>query len=177
VPRTSVRIFINAPGHQPDTAMKWLNSIDQVCVGFRPCGLRDKVRQAPKAKAPTSARPSAFAKAMADKTSRPVLRWCNTVRLGRAVVPLTRGGCGTQPDPVHWVDTPWSVPSRGRAGSCRAAAHARQHKRSVVRPLGPVGRKTRRAQDSVYSFRLLRAGFEPFRVCANPTRLYRWANR
>jgi len=32
--------------------------------------------------------------------------------------------------------------------------------------LRAVGRKTRRAQETVYSFRLLRAGFEPFRACA-----------
>ena len=43
--------------------------------------------------------------------------------------------------------------------------------------LGAVGRKTRRTQDSVYSFRLIRAGFEPFRACGNPTRLYGCANR
>jgi hypothetical protein len=35
----------------------------------------------------------------------------------------------------------------------------------VLRPWA-VGRKTRRAQDSVYSFKLLRAGFEPFRAWA-----------
>jgi len=32
--------------------------------------------------------------------------------------------------------------------------------------LRAVGRKTRRAQETVYSFRLLRAGFELFRACA-----------
>jgi hypothetical protein len=42
---------------------------------------------------------------------------------------------------------------------------------------GAVGRKTRRAQDSVYSLRLLRVGFEPLRAYANPTRFYRCANR
>jgi FMN reductase len=30
-------------------------------------------------------------------------------------------------------------------------------------------------RETVYSFRLLRAGFEPFRACANPTRLSRCA--
>ena len=35
--------------------------------------------------------------------------------------------------------------------------------------LRAVGRKTRRAQETVYSFKLLRAGFEPFRACATPT--------
>jgi len=35
-------------------------------------------------------------------------------------------------------------------------------------PTRLVGRKTRRAQETVSSVRLLRAGFEPFRACANP---------
>jgi hypothetical protein len=34
--------------------------------------------------------------------------------------------------------------------------------------LRAVGRKTRRARETVYSFRLIRAGFEPFRACATP---------
>src|SRR6202043_2119342 len=42
-------------------------------------------------------------------------------------------------------------------------------------PLVAVGRKTRRAQEAVYPFRFLRAGFEPFRACANPARLPRCA--
>jgi hypothetical protein len=71
-------------------------------------------------------------------------------------------------------------PARGRAKTrlrkAYVAARFSQRDKTYTRAAPKrSGGGTRRAQEAVYSFRLFRAGFEPFRACANPVRLSRCA--